>query len=101
MSPLELEGAFDSQNIAMHKLIFISKYHDNSILRNEVVRSSYEKSVSHYRTINFGYENTDSQYLLVEQQVVHWCSEPILARASLWIESILKLLARLRAASIS
>ena len=28
-------------------LIFISKYRDSSILRNEVVRSSYEKSVSH------------------------------------------------------
>ncbi len=36
MPPLEWEGAIDSPNIAFHKLIFISRYRDNSILRDEV-----------------------------------------------------------------
>ncbi len=37
MPPLEIGGTLDSQSIAIHKLIFISKYRDNSILRDEVV----------------------------------------------------------------
>ena len=30
-----MRGATDSSDIAVHKLIFISKYRDNSILRDE------------------------------------------------------------------
>ncbi len=36
MPPLVREGAIDFPHIAFHKLIFISKYRDNSILRDEV-----------------------------------------------------------------
>ncbi len=36
VTPLEREGAIDFPNTSFHKLIFISKYRDNSILRDEV-----------------------------------------------------------------
>jgi hypothetical protein len=36
-APPKREGAIDFPNTPFHKLIFISKYRDNSILRDEVV----------------------------------------------------------------
>ncbi len=56
MPPLFREGDFDSPNKALHKLIFISKYRDNSILRDEVVANSI-------------CGNTDSQHLLAKLEL--------------------------------
>ncbi len=89
----------DFPNTAFHKLSFISKYRDNSLLRNEVVRSSYEKSVSHNRFPSSTHRNTDSQHLLAEQQVAAMYPHSNPARASAkglqsFVLSVIRMMAR-------